>query len=55
MTTGSVTNSTEPNTDVSQGPRRGLRHPNLLWGITIAHNTAMSAMTRSRSDGLRSS
>ena len=26
MTIGSVTNSTEPNTDVSHSPRSGLRH-----------------------------
>ena len=26
MTIGNVTSSTEPNTDVSQGPRNGLRH-----------------------------
>ena len=30
MTTGSVTNNTDPNTDVSQGPRSGLRHLNRL-------------------------
>src|ERR1700759_3980319 len=47
MTTGSVTNNTDPNTDVSQGPRSGLRHLNRLWGLTIPQNTAMSAMTRS--------
>jgi hypothetical protein len=43
MTTGSVTNSTDPNTDVSQGPRSGLRHLNRLWGLTIADNTAKLA------------
>ena len=45
MTIGNTTNSTAPNTDVSHGPRNGLRHrirdkPGGGWFSNVRHNTA---------------
>ncbi|GFG52524.1 hypothetical protein MAGR_39650 [Mycolicibacterium agri] len=46
ITIGSATNNTEPNTDVSHGPRNGLRQRAIRWtnrGLAIPRLSRRSA------------